>query len=116
MRLSGGRMSIMATIAGFDKGGKYGMLRAIEQGYVQREIQNAAYEYQRAVDDEGSDCGWGERVCERGGCWRCRFSGSMRLWRGGRWSGCGLCGRGGMRGFMRRLCGGWRMRLGVGRI
>lgn len=27
-----------------------GMLRAIEQGYVQLEIQNAAYEYQRAVD------------------------------------------------------------------
>jgi methylmalonyl-CoA mutase N-terminal domain/subunit len=27
-----------------------GMLRAIEQGYVQQEIQNAAYEFQRAVD------------------------------------------------------------------
>jgi methylmalonyl-CoA mutase N-terminal domain/subunit len=45
----------MATIAGFDvdsKDGnkKYGMLRAIERGYVQREIQNAAYGYQRAVD------------------------------------------------------------------
>jgi methylmalonyl-CoA mutase N-terminal domain/subunit len=45
----------MATIAGFgvtseDKGGKYGMLRAIERGYVQREIQNAAYAFQRAVD------------------------------------------------------------------
>ena len=40
----------MATIAGFDKAGKYGMLRAIEQGYVQREIQNAAYAYQRAVE------------------------------------------------------------------
>jgi methylmalonyl-CoA mutase, N-terminal domain len=40
----------MATIAGFDRGGKYGMLRAIELGYVQREIQNAAYAYQRAVD------------------------------------------------------------------
>src|ERR1700733_2826196 len=40
----------MATIAGLDKGGRYGMLRAIEQGYVQREIQNAAYGYQRAVD------------------------------------------------------------------
>ncbi len=45
----------MATIAGFgitsnDGSGKYGMLRAIERGYVQREIQNAAYEYQRAVD------------------------------------------------------------------
>jgi methylmalonyl-CoA mutase N-terminal domain/subunit len=39
----------MATIAGFDTG-KYGMLRAIEQGYVQREIQNAAYAYQRSVD------------------------------------------------------------------
>ena len=45
----------MATIAGFgvtpeDKRGKYGMLRAIERGYVQREIQNAAYSFQRAVD------------------------------------------------------------------
>ncbi|WP_051978593.1 acyl-CoA mutase large subunit family protein [Edaphobacter aggregans] len=40
----------MTTIARFDLGGKYGMLRAIEQGYVQREIQNAAYAYQRAVD------------------------------------------------------------------
>ena len=26
------------------------MLRAIERGWVQQEIQNAAYEYQRAVD------------------------------------------------------------------
>jgi methylmalonyl-CoA mutase N-terminal domain/subunit len=42
----------MATIAGFDQGGKYGMLRAIERGYVQREIQNAAYAYQRAVDEK----------------------------------------------------------------
>jgi methylmalonyl-CoA mutase N-terminal domain/subunit len=40
----------MATIARFDKAGKYGMLRAIEQGFVQREIQNAAYAYQRAVE------------------------------------------------------------------
>src|SRR5258708_23167617 len=40
----------MATIAGLDKGGGYGMLRAIEQGYVQREIQNAAYAFQKAVD------------------------------------------------------------------
>jgi methylmalonyl-CoA mutase N-terminal domain/subunit len=40
----------MATIASFDPGGRYGMLRAIERGYVQREIQNAAYAYQRAVD------------------------------------------------------------------
>ncbi|HLM00642.1 MAG TPA: methylmalonyl-CoA mutase family protein [Pyrinomonadaceae bacterium] len=29
-----------------------GMLRAIEQGYVQREIQEAAYEYQRAVEKQ----------------------------------------------------------------
>jgi methylmalonyl-CoA mutase N-terminal domain/subunit len=40
----------MTTIAGFDKGGGYGMLRAIERGYIQREIQNAAYAYQQAVD------------------------------------------------------------------
>jgi methylmalonyl-CoA mutase, N-terminal domain len=39
----------MTTIAGFDQG-RYGMLRAIERGYVQREIQNAAYAYQQAVD------------------------------------------------------------------
>jgi len=37
------------TIAAFGPTGM-GMLRAIEQGYVQREIQNAAYEYQRSVD------------------------------------------------------------------
>jgi methylmalonyl-CoA mutase N-terminal domain/subunit len=29
-----------------------GMLKAIERGYVQQEIQNAAYDYQRAVDRE----------------------------------------------------------------
>jgi methylmalonyl-CoA mutase, N-terminal domain len=40
----------MATISSFDPAGKYGMLRAIEQGYVQREIQTAAYAYQQAVD------------------------------------------------------------------
>jgi len=40
----------LATIARFDLGGKYGMLREIDQGYVQREIQNAAYGFQRAVD------------------------------------------------------------------
>jgi methylmalonyl-CoA mutase N-terminal domain/subunit len=28
------------------------MLKAIERGYVQREIQNAAYEYQQTVDRE----------------------------------------------------------------
>jgi methylmalonyl-CoA mutase N-terminal domain/subunit len=28
-----------------------GMLKAIERGYVQQEIQNAAYEYQKSVDD-----------------------------------------------------------------
>ena len=27
-----------------------GMLKAIERGYVQQEIQNAAYDYQKAVD------------------------------------------------------------------
>jgi methylmalonyl-CoA mutase N-terminal domain/subunit len=42
----------MATIAGLDKDGKYGMLRAIERGYVQREIQNAAYEFQRSVESK----------------------------------------------------------------
>src|SRR5436309_1115160 len=29
-----------------------GMIRALERGYVQQEIQNAAYEYQQAVDQE----------------------------------------------------------------
>src|SRR5271168_4254968 len=41
----------LATIGRFDLGGKYGMLHAIERGYVQREIQNAAYGYQRSVDE-----------------------------------------------------------------
>ncbi|MDE1175940.1 MAG: methylmalonyl-CoA mutase family protein [Edaphobacter sp.] len=42
----------LTNIARFDLGGKYGMLRAIEQGYVQREIQTAAYAFQRAVDEK----------------------------------------------------------------
>jgi methylmalonyl-CoA mutase N-terminal domain/subunit len=44
----------MTTIGRFDLGGHYGMLRAIEQGYVQREIQNAAYAYQKAVDEQSA--------------------------------------------------------------
>ena len=31
-----------------------GMLRAIEQGYVQREIQEAAFQYQKAVEEESA--------------------------------------------------------------
>jgi methylmalonyl-CoA mutase N-terminal domain/subunit len=37
----------LAKIAGMG-----GMLKAIERGFVQQEIQNAAYEYQQAVDSE----------------------------------------------------------------
>ncbi len=56
----------LTTIARFDLGGKYGMLRAIEQGYVQREIQNAAYAYQRAVDEKSAIVvGVNEFVSER---------------------------------------------------
>ena len=44
-------MEYLKVIEGFDRtGGGMGMLRAIERGYVQREIQNAAYGYQREVD------------------------------------------------------------------
>jgi methylmalonyl-CoA mutase N-terminal domain/subunit len=42
----------LTRIARYDLGGHYGMLRAIEQGFVQREIQNAAYAYQRMVDEK----------------------------------------------------------------
>ncbi len=43
------------TIAGFDTSGRgMGMIQAIEQGYVQREIQAAAYEYQRQVEAGGA--------------------------------------------------------------
>jgi methylmalonyl-CoA mutase N-terminal domain/subunit len=42
----------LATIGRFDLGGKYGVLKAIEQGYVQREIQNAAYAWQKAVEEK----------------------------------------------------------------
>jgi methylmalonyl-CoA mutase N-terminal domain/subunit len=38
------------TIAGFDPNGPYGMLRAIERGYIQQEIQNAAYAFQRDLE------------------------------------------------------------------
>ena len=44
----------ITKIARFDLGGHYGMLRAIEQGYVQREIQNAAYAYQESVDEKSA--------------------------------------------------------------
>jgi len=41
----------MFTVLSLDKSGHgMGMLRAIEQGYVQREIQSAAYDYQREVE------------------------------------------------------------------
>jgi methylmalonyl-CoA mutase N-terminal domain/subunit len=41
----------LETIRGFDPGEpNLAVLRAIEQGYVQREIQNAAYAWQRAVE------------------------------------------------------------------
>jgi len=44
----------LTVIARFDLGGHYGMLRAIEQGYVQSEIQNAAYTYQKAMDEKSA--------------------------------------------------------------
>ena len=47
-------LEYLSKVASFDRDGSqkgnYGMLRAIEQGFVQREIQNAAYATQRAVD------------------------------------------------------------------
>ena len=45
MKLRGGRAEYLGKIEVMG-----GMLKAIERGYVQQEIQNAAYEYQRAVD------------------------------------------------------------------
>ena len=46
-----GAKKYLATIAAFDTAGDgMGMLHAIERGYVQREIQAAAYKYQREVD------------------------------------------------------------------
>jgi methylmalonyl-CoA mutase N-terminal domain/subunit len=44
----------ITAIERFDLGGKYGMLRAIDQGYVQREIQNAAYAFQKAADEKST--------------------------------------------------------------
>lgn len=44
-------LEYLNRIAAFDPTGRgMGMLRAIEQGFVQREIQGAAYAYQREVD------------------------------------------------------------------
>jgi methylmalonyl-CoA mutase N-terminal domain/subunit len=43
--------SYLDTIASFDKTSpNLGLVRAIEQGYIQREIQNASYAHQRAVE------------------------------------------------------------------
>ena len=64
-----------------------GMLRAIEQGFVQQEIQNAAYEFQRAVDSGSAIIVGVNRftaMVSRG--FRCNIS--TNLWSKSRWSGC----------------------------
>ena len=43
-----------------------GMLKAIERGFVQQEIQNAAYEYQQAVDQRRGGRGRGKPVSSGG--------------------------------------------------
>ena len=63
-----------------------GMLKAIERGYVQQEIQNAAYEYQQAVDrQEAVVVGVNRFQVEQEK--RCRSSASIRRWNRNRSSG-----------------------------
>ena len=62
-------LEYLSKIASFHREGSqkgnYGMLRAIEQGFIQREIQNAAYATQRAVDSrESIIVGVNEFVCD----------------------------------------------------
>ena len=106
----------MATIAGFDPGGKYGMLRAIEQGYVQREIQTAAYAYQRAVDaKEAIVVGVNEFAAEQEVAVPIQTN---RRVPGGAAGGTAYehCGCGGMRVSTQRRCGAWKMRRGMAAI
>ena len=74
-----------------------GMLKAIERGFVQQEIQNAAYEYQRAVDrEEAIVVGVNRFEVEEETPIPIRRS--IRRWSRNRLSGCGRCGRGRDRG------------------
>ena len=42
-----------------------GTLRAIETGYIQNEIQNAAYDYQRSVESRRARSSWASTVSSR---------------------------------------------------
>ena len=55
-----------------------GMLKAIERGYVQQEIQNAAYEYQQAVDRQEAVVVGVNRFHIGARAQRCRSSASIR--------------------------------------
>ncbi len=106
----------MATIAGFDKAGKYGMLRAIEQGYVQREIQNAAYAYQRAVEaKEAIVVGVNEFASEGDVAVPIQ---RIDAGSGGAAGGAaeGFAVAAGCGGSCRRRCGRWKMPRGMGGI
>ncbi len=72
-------------IAGIDAMG--GMLRAIETGYVQQEIQKSAYEYQQAVEQRGADCCGREPIQGRRRAYRFRRCESIRKSNARKWSG-----------------------------
>jgi methylmalonyl-CoA mutase, N-terminal domain len=73
-----------------------GMLKAIERGYVQQEIQNAAYEYQQAVDRQHAVVVGVNRFHseEEKSVPIQRID--PALWSRSRWSGCGHCARSAM--------------------
>ena len=72
-----------------------GMLKAIERGYVQQEIQNAAYEYQQAVDRlEAVVVGVNRLRSTKKG--ECRFSALIRLSNPNKSSEYALCAQDGI--------------------
>ena len=64
-----------------------GTLRAIETGYIQNEIQNAAYDYQRDIETRRAHRGGGQPL-PAGGARAFRPSGWIRRWSARRWKAC----------------------------
>ncbi len=93
--------------------GMGGTLRAIETGFIQNEIQNAAYDYQRAVES-GEQVVVGVNRFQQEGEARFPLSASIRRWSRRRSNACARCA---LRGAHRRWRSGLRARTGgAGRV
>ncbi len=87
-----------------------GTIAAVERGYIQGEIQNAAYAFQRAVDLRGAGGRRGKPVRHRGRRLAGSPEGRSGAGAGAGGDGCAPCVRSGMRGAGKRRSSGSRMR------